>query len=182
MVRASFDIHKACGSSVPDIDRPATFHSDLDSIKGSQSQFPRNSRSHCAPTLRYQQLSTTTIMSPPSVDSGPLPDVFRAKLTTLVRDQLKPIVAELAAQQETILSHIALLKHNYNVNDYQMTRLENIRNLEQSIKCAFRCPFADRATNRAIITALKSRVRLVSVPGSTRAWGPTYASPSQRTL
>lgn len=138
-----------CGSSVADIDRPATFHGDLDSIKCSQSQFPRNPRSHC-PTLRYQQLSAITIMSHPSVDPGPLSDVFRAKLTTLVRDQLKPIVAELAAQQETLLSHLALLKHNYNVNDYQMTRLENIRNLEQSIKCAFRCPSADRATNRAI--------------------------------
>jgi hypothetical protein len=101
------------------------------------------------PTLRYQQLSTITIMSPPSVDSGPLSDVFKAKLTTLVRDQLKPIVAELAAQQETLLSHLALLRHNYNVNDYQMTRLENIRNLEQSIKCAFRYSSADRAINRA---------------------------------
>ena len=73
-------------------------------------------------------------MLPPSADSGPLSDVFKAKVTALIQQQLKPIVTELAAQQKTLLSNLALLTHNHNVNDYQMTRLENIRNLEQSIK------------------------------------------------
>jgi len=76
-------------------------------------------------------------MLPPSANSGPLLDVFKAKVTSLIQEQLKPIVTELATQQQTILTHFALLKHNHNVNDYQMTRLESIRDLEQSIKCAF---------------------------------------------
>ena len=84
-------------------------------------------------------------MLPPSADSGPLSDVFKAKVTALIQEQLKPIVTELAAQQKTLLSNLALLKHNHNVNDYQMTRLENIRNLEQSIKYAFRCHSTGRA-------------------------------------
>jgi hypothetical protein len=87
-------------------------------------------------------------MLPPSANSGPLSDVFKAKVTSLIKEQLKPIVTELAAQQQTLLTHIALLKHNHNVNDYQMTRMENIRDLEQSIKCAFNVP-PDRATNRS---------------------------------
>lgn len=95
-------------------------------------------------TSRYQQLSE---MLPPSADSGPLSDVFKAKITSLIQEQLKPIVTELAAQQQTLLSNLALLKHNHNVNDYQMTRLENIRDLEQSIKYAFRCPSTGRAAN-----------------------------------
>jgi hypothetical protein len=86
-------------------------------------------------------------MFPPSADSGPLSDVFKAKVTSLIQEQLKPIVTELAAQQQTLLSNLALLKYNHNVNDYQMTRLENIRNLEQSIKYAFRCRSTARVAN-----------------------------------
>ena len=86
-------------------------------------------------------------MLTPSADSGPLSDVFKAKITSLIQEQLKPIVTELAAQQQTLLSNLALLKHNHNVNDYQMTRLENIRDLEQSIKYAFHCPSTGRAAN-----------------------------------
>jgi hypothetical protein len=89
-------------------------------------------------------------MLPPSVNSGPLSDAFKAKIASLIQEQLKPVVAELAAQQQTLLNNLALLKHNHNVNDYQMTRLENIRDLEQSIKCAFRCrPSTDHVTDRA---------------------------------
>ena len=84
-------------------------------------------------------------MLPPSAKSEPVPDAFKAKITSLIQEQLKPIVTELAAQQKTLLNNLALLRHNHNVNDYQMTRLENIRDLEQSIKCAFRCrPSIDR--------------------------------------
>lgn len=79
-------------------------------------------------------------MLPPSANSTPLSDVFRARVTFLIKEQLKPIVTELAAQQQTILTHLALLRHNHNVNDYQSTRMENIRDLEQSIKCAYFCP------------------------------------------
>jgi hypothetical protein len=89
-------------------------------------------------------------MSPFSANPGPLSDAFKAKVTSLIQEQLKPIVTEVAAQQQTLLNHLALLKHNHNVNDYQMTRLENIRNLEQSIKWVFRRrPSPDRATDRA---------------------------------
>ena len=89
-------------------------------------------------------------MLPPSANSDPLSDAFKAKVASLIQEQLKPIVTELAAQQQTLLNQLALLKHNHNVNDYQMTRLENIRDLEQSIKCAFRClPSLDHATDRA---------------------------------
>jgi len=89
-------------------------------------------------------------MLPPSANSGPLSDAFRAKVTSLIQEQLKPIVTELAAQQQTLLNHLALLKHNHNVNDYQMTRLESIRDLEQSVKCAFHCRLSpDHDTDRA---------------------------------
>ena len=76
-------------------------------------------------------------MSPPSVNSSPASDSIKAKITSLIQEQLKPIVTELAAQQQTLLNNLALLKHNHNVNDYQSTRLEGIRDLEQSVKCAF---------------------------------------------
>ncbi|KAN0121043.1 hypothetical protein V8E52_003631 [Russula decolorans] len=72
-------------------------------------------------------------MMPPSTNSGHLPDAFKAKITSLIKEQLKPIVTELAAQQQTIVNNLALLTHNHNVNDYQMTRLEGIRDLEQSV-------------------------------------------------
>jgi hypothetical protein len=89
-------------------------------------------------------------MMPPSTNSGHLPDAFKAKITSLIKEQLKPIVTELAAQQQTIVNNLALLTHNHNVNDYQMTRLEGIRDLEQSVKCVFRCrPSIDHATDRA---------------------------------
>lgn len=86
-------------------------------------------------------------MLPPGTDSGPLSNIFKAKVTSLIQEQLKPIVTELAAQQRTLLSNLALLKHNHNLNDYQITRLENIRDLEQSIKYAFHCPSTRRFTN-----------------------------------
>jgi MoxR-like ATPase len=89
-------------------------------------------------------------MLPPSADSSPVSDAFKARITSLIQEQLKPIVTELAAQQRTLLNNLALLKHNHNVNDYQMTRLENIRDLEQSIKYAFHCrPSLDHVTDRA---------------------------------
>jgi len=88
-------------------------------------------------------------MSSFSANPGPVSDAFKAKVTSLIQEQLKPIITEVAAQQQTLLSHLALLKHNHNVNDYQMTRLENIRDLEQSIKWVFRRRPSDRATDRA---------------------------------
>lgn len=89
-------------------------------------------------------------MLPPGANSGPLSDAFKGRITSMIQEQLKPIVTELAAQQQVLLSQLALLKHNHNVNDYQMTRLESIRDLEQSIKCAFRCrPSLDHVTDRA---------------------------------
>jgi hypothetical protein len=90
-------------------------------------------------------------MSPPRADSSPPSDVFKVKITNVIQEQLKPIIAELASQQEALLTHLALLRHNHNVNDYQMTRLENIRNLEQSIKYAFHRPSADRATDQIML-------------------------------
>jgi len=75
-------------------------------------------------------------MLPPSANFSHLPDAFKAKITSLIQEQLKPIVTELAVQQQTLLNNLALLKHNHNVNDYQTTRLEAIRDLEQSVKCA----------------------------------------------
>jgi hypothetical protein len=81
-------------------------------------------------------------MLPPSANSGPLSDVFKARVTSLIQEQLKPIVTELATQQQTLLTHLALLRHNHNVNDYQSTRLEDIRNLEQSIKCVSHRPLS----------------------------------------
>ena len=89
-------------------------------------------------------------MSSPSANSGHLPDAFKEKITSLIKEQLKPIVTELAGQQQTLLNNLALLKHNHNVNDYQMNRLESIRDLEQSVKCVFRCrPSIDHVTDRA---------------------------------
>lgn len=82
-------------------------------------------------------------MLPPSANSGPLSDVFKARVTSLIQEQLKPIVTELATQQQALLTHLALLRHNHNVNDYQSTRLEDIRNLEQSIKYVSHCPPLD---------------------------------------
>jgi hypothetical protein len=85
---------------------------------------------------------------PPSTNSD-VSDAFKAKITSLIKEQLKPIVTELAAQQHSLLNNLALLRHNHNVNDYQMTRLESIRDLEQSVKCAFRCrPPLDHFTDR----------------------------------
>lgn len=72
-------------------------------------------------------------MSPPSTNSSAITDALKAKITSLVKEQLKPIVTELAAQQRTLHNNLALLRHNHNVNDYQMTRLESIRDLEQSV-------------------------------------------------
>src|SRR6267154_2020345 len=72
-------------------------------------------------------------MLPPSANFSHLPDAFKAKITSLIQEQLKPIVTELAVQQQTLLNNLALLKHNHNVNDYQTTRLEAIRDLEQSV-------------------------------------------------
>jgi hypothetical protein len=121
-------------------------------------------------------------MSPPSSNSGPLSDVFKAKVSSVIQEQLKPIITELAAQQQTLLTHLALLKHNHNVNDYQMARLENIRNLEQSIKYAYsvvHLPIAPLTEPNS--TASRSRAHLASARGRSRAWGPTYASPSRRT-
>lgn len=87
---------------------------------------------------------------PPSTNSGNVSDAFKAKITSLIQEQLKPIVTELAGQQQTLLNNLALLRHNHNVNDYQMTRLESIRDLEQSVKCAFRYrPSLDHFTDRA---------------------------------
>jgi len=88
-------------------------------------------------------------MLPPNANSSHLPDALKGKIASLIQEQLKPIVTELAAQQQALLNNLALLKHNHNVNDYQMTRLENIRDLEQSVKCAFRCRSSlDHVTNR----------------------------------
>lgn len=91
--------------------------------------------SHCTPHI-VTLPRLFAHMLPPSANSAPLADVFRARVTSLIKEQLKPIVTELATQQQTILTHLALLRHNHNVNNYQSTRLENIRDLEQSIKCA----------------------------------------------
>lgn len=121
-------------------------------------------------------------MLPPSSNSGPLSDVFKAKVSSVIQEQLKPIITELAAQQQTLLTHLALLKHNHNVNDYQMARLENIRNLEQSIKYAYSVvPLLIAPLTEPNSTASRSRARLASARGRSRAWGPTYASPSRRT-
>ena len=81
-------------------------------------------------------------MFPPSANSGPLSDVFKARVTSLIQEQLKPVVTELAAQQQILLTNLALLRHNHNINDYQSSRMEDIRNLEQSIKCVFHRPLS----------------------------------------
>jgi len=112
----------------------------LRSIKGRGSNvrasttFSLHPYNSCpAPTDRY----SVPFLLPPSMNSNPLSDVFKAKVTSLILDQLKPIVTELAVQHQMLQTHLALLKHNHNVNDYQMIKLENIRDLEQSIKYAF---------------------------------------------
>lgn len=88
-------------------------------------------------------------MSSPIANFESISDEFKEKITSLIKEQLKRIVTELAAQEKTLLSNLALLRHNHNVNDYQTTRLENIRDLEQSVKCPFRCrPFNDRVTDK----------------------------------
>ncbi|KAI0286057.1 hypothetical protein BGY98DRAFT_944782 [Russula aff. rugulosa BPL654] len=64
-------------------------------------------------------------MLPPSANSDPVSDAFKAKITSLIQEQLKPIVTELAAQQKTLLT----------ISHYSgtITTLENIRDLEQSV-------------------------------------------------
>ena len=69
------------------------------------------------------------------MDTGVLSDLIKTKVASLIQEHFKPIIDELAAQRRMLQTHSALLKHNHNVNDYQMTRLENLRDLEQSIKC-----------------------------------------------
>ena len=69
------------------------------------------------------------------MDPSALSELIKIKVTSLIQERLKPIVSELAAQHRMLQTHSALLKYNHNVNDYQMGRLENLRDLEQSIKC-----------------------------------------------
>lgn len=69
------------------------------------------------------------------MDASALSEIIKAKVATLIQEQLKPVVSELAAQHQILQTHSALLRYNHNVNDYQMGRLENLRDLEQSIKC-----------------------------------------------
>ena len=70
------------------------------------------------------------------MDTGALSELIKTKVVSLIQEHLRPIVNDLAAQHRMLQTHSALLKHNHNVNDYQMARLENLRDLEQSIKCA----------------------------------------------
>ncbi|KAI0306056.1 hypothetical protein B0F90DRAFT_1814863 [Multifurca ochricompacta] len=72
-------------------------------------------------------------MTSPIRNTTTLSELIKANLASLIQEHLRPIVDELAAQHRTLLTHSALLTHNHNVNDYQMARLENLRNLEQSI-------------------------------------------------
>ncbi|KAI9464455.1 hypothetical protein BJY52DRAFT_1184198 [Lactarius psammicola] len=67
------------------------------------------------------------------MDTGALSELIKTKIASLIQEHLKPIVNELAAQQRMLQTHSALLKYNHNINDYQMARLENLRDLEQSI-------------------------------------------------
>ncbi|KAF8268804.1 hypothetical protein EI94DRAFT_1726839 [Lactarius quietus] len=67
------------------------------------------------------------------MDTGALSELIKTKVTCLIQEHLKPIVSELAAQHQMLQTHSALLRYNHNVNDYQMGRLENLRDLEQSI-------------------------------------------------
>ncbi|KAH9165103.1 hypothetical protein EDB89DRAFT_1911687 [Lactarius sanguifluus] len=67
------------------------------------------------------------------MDTGALSELIKTKVTSLIQEHLKPIVNELAVQHRMLQTHSALLKYNHNVNDYQMARLENLRDLEQSI-------------------------------------------------
>jgi hypothetical protein len=79
-------------------------------------------------------------MASPTVNTDPLSELIKTKVASLIEEQLRPVVHELEAQHQMLLSHTALLKHNHNVNDFKMTRLENLRNLEQSIKSVSRPP------------------------------------------
>ena len=72
----------------------------------------------------------------PTMDAGALSEIIKSKVASLIHEQLNPIISELAAQHRMLQTHSALLKYNHNVNDYQMSKLENLRDLEQSIKCA----------------------------------------------
>ncbi len=69
------------------------------------------------------------------MDYSLLSELIKVKVASLIQERLEPIVNELAAQHQMLQTHSALLKHNHNVNHYQMTKLENLRDLEQSIKC-----------------------------------------------
>ena len=69
------------------------------------------------------------------MDASALSELIKTKVASLIQEHLKPVVSELAAQQQILQTHSALLRYNHNVNDYQMGRLENLRDLEQSIKC-----------------------------------------------
>jgi hypothetical protein len=73
-------------------------------------------------------------MASPSVNTCTLSESIKTKVAALIQEQLQPVVHELAAQHQMLQSHTALLKHNHNVNDYQMGWIENLRDLEQSIK------------------------------------------------
>ncbi|KAH9004523.1 hypothetical protein EDB86DRAFT_1954567 [Lactarius hatsudake] len=92
----------------------------------SQSHYKRLTFS---PRREHQHLLTAF----PTMDSGALSELIKTKVTSLIQEHLKPIVNELAAQHRMLQTHSALLKYNHNINDYQMTRLENLRDLEQSI-------------------------------------------------
>jgi hypothetical protein len=85
-------------------------------------------------------------MASPVADIGPLSELIKAKVASLIQEQLKPVIHELEAQHQMLLSHTALLRHNHNVNDYQMTRLENLRDLEQSVKSVSHRPAYSRST------------------------------------
>lgn len=67
------------------------------------------------------------------MDASALSELIKAKVASLIQEHLKPVVSELAAQHQMLQTHSALLRYNHNVNDYQMGRLENLRDLEQSI-------------------------------------------------
>jgi hypothetical protein len=68
------------------------------------------------------------------MDASALSELIKAKVASLIQEHLKPVVSELAAQHQMLQTHSALLRYNHNVNDYQMDKLENLRDLEQSIK------------------------------------------------
>ena len=116
------------------------------------------------------------------MDASALSEIIKAKVAALIQEQLKPVVSELAAQHQILQTHSALLRYNHNVNDYQMGRLENLRDLEQSIKCvSARRISSILLADPCRATASRSRGRWPSTPGSTRPWGPTFASPFPQT-